>query len=89
MSVETGSTIRSITEAITAARQAKRAGLVIPIEPCVKMGSEGKVITCSNVDPTLSTLCTDSDGIDGRTLQCPKQRGQLTLVATNVSENPW
>lgn len=79
MAVETINAIRSVMEAVTIARQARRDGLVIPITPCVQVDPEGKVITCSKVDPNLSTLCTDPDGLlsTQKGMECPLQRGLL------------
>lgn len=78
MTVETINAIRSVGEAVTVARQAQRAGLALPITPCrTDMG--GKVVICPNVDPKLSTLCTNPDGLlsSQKGLECPLQRGLL------------
>ena len=81
MTAENRKPIGSITEAMLIA---KRANGIIPIAPCVKGTSAGQVKICPNVDKIK--LCNDPDGIltDGKTFQCPKQRGVLTLIDTSA-----
>ncbi|MBU1032189.1 hypothetical protein KKE03_04710 [Patescibacteria group bacterium] len=83
MSTENGTAIRSLTEAVILARQAKKDGRVIPIVPCVRLDSTtGSVNICPNMDPKLVTLCKDPDGVmlDNGALQCPMQKGTLVLT---------
>jgi|GEM_PF-3510979 hypothetical protein len=81
MTVENLVAMRSIAEAVVIARKAQGTGAAIPISPCVKVDQKGQTITCSNLDPTLKTLCTDPDGLmtERGVLVCPKQRGTLVI----------
>lgn len=82
MTVEIQHAISSITEAKLVARKAEG---IIPIAPCVQIDSEEQAKICPNLDKIK--LCTDPDGVlsDGKVLQCPKQRGSLTLININGS----
>ena len=81
MTIENLEIIRSVTEAIIAARQAQKAGLIIPIEPCVQVSTTGGISTCKDLDPQLGTLCKNPEGVipDGRAVLCPRQKGQLVI----------
>ncbi len=82
MTAETVVAVRSVTEALVAARQAQKAGRVIPIAPCVQIDSAGNTVTCPKLDQTLRTLCKEPDGvlpIPGG-IECPRQYGQLVLT---------
>lgn len=82
MIAEIKTEITSITEAILIARQARKKGQILPIEPCVKYNEDGQPIFCSKLDPKLESLCKDPDGImpDSGCLVCPQQKGRLLLL---------
>ncbi len=82
MAVEIKVELTSNTEAIIIARQTRRKGQILPIEPCVEYSQNGQPILCSNLDPKLDSLCKHPDGImpDSGCLVCPQQKGRLLLL---------
>ena len=83
MITENRTELHSSVEAIMIARQATKANLPVPVEPCNQ---------CPYMDRKLTQLCTDPDGIlvDNGTLICPKQKGKLVSLTflDNYSINP-
>ncbi len=91
MTAENTVAVSSVTEALVAARQAQKAGRVIPIAPCVQVDAAGKTVTCPKLDQTLWTLCKEPDGvlpIPGG-VECPRQYGRLVLrLSASSNESP-
>lgn len=89
MLVENGTAIRSIPEAVRAAKEAVEDRRVVPIYPCVMVDTTGEPVTCPKLDQTFRTLCKDPDGVTpdpkSGVLQCPQQRGSLVLRNINHS----
>lgn len=79
MGIENGK-IHSIREAVMIIRQAIRDGRDIPVAPCARPDSTGRIITCPKLDLKAGN-CTDSDGPlpSNGGLECPLQKGRLVL----------